>query len=70
MTVATYMVARKTGDEDIWISCYDQYNSRCVFVNKPDQIIKRYEDDMEYTDWTKETRYIQEKKYEEEYHDN
>jgi len=59
-----------TGDKDVWISCYDQYNSKCVFVNKPDQIIKRYEDDMEYTDWTKETRYIQEKKYEEEYHDN
>ena len=41
-----------TGDrEDIWISCYNQYTSRCVFVNKPDQIIKRYKSDMEYTDF-------------------
>ena len=41
-----------TGDrEDIWISCYNQYTSRCVFVNKPDQIIKRYKSDMEYTNF-------------------
>ena len=47
-----------TGDrEDIWISCYNQYTSRCVFVNKPDQIIKRYKSDMEYTDFASgETR--------------
>lgn len=50
-------------NEDYWISCYDQYSSKCVFVNKPDQIIKRYEADMEYTDWAKETRYTQEEKY-------
>ena len=30
-----------TGDrKDMWVSCYNQYRSRCVFVNKPDQIIK------------------------------
>ena len=50
-------------NEDYWISCYDQYASKCVFVNKPDQIIKRYKSDMEYTDWAKETRYTQEEKY-------
>tara|TARA_Y100000593_G_scaffold22808_1_gene45387 strand:+ start:42 stop:485 length:444 start_codon:yes stop_codon:yes gene_type:complete len=50
-------------NEDYWISCYDQYSSKCVFVNKPDQIIKRYKSDMEYTDWIKETRYTQEEKY-------
>ena len=50
-------------NEDYWISCYDQYSSKCVFVNKPDQIIKRYKSDMEYTDWAKETRYTQEEKY-------
>ena len=27
-----------TGDRDVWISCYDQYSSRCVFVNKPDPV--------------------------------
>ena len=50
-------------NEDYWVSCYDQYSSKCVFVNKPDQIIKRYKSDMEYTDWAKETRYTQEEKY-------
>ena len=50
-------------NEDYWISCYDQYSSKCVFVNQPDQIIKRYKSDMEYTDWIKETRYTQEEKY-------
>jgi len=41
-----------TGDrKDIWISCYNQYTSRCVFVNKPNQVIKRYENDMEYTNF-------------------
>jgi len=50
-------------NEDYWISCYDQYANKCVFVNKPDQIIKRYKSDMEYTDWAKETRYTQEEKY-------
>ena len=40
-----------TGGDDIWISCYDQYTSRCVFGLTPDKIRKRYEDDMEYTDF-------------------
>ena len=53
-----------TGDhKDMWVSCYNQYSSRCVFVNKPDQIIKRYKSDMEYTDWAKETRDNREDKY-------
>ena len=53
-----------TGDhKDMWVSCYNQYSSRCVFVNKPDQIIKRYKSDMEYTDWAKETRDAREEKY-------
>ena len=40
-----------TGKDDIWISCYDQYNSKNVFVLTPDKIIERYEDDMEYTNF-------------------
>ena len=41
-----------TGDrDDMWISCYNQYTSQCVFVNKPDQVIKRYATDMEYTNF-------------------
>ena len=40
-----------TGKEDIWISCWDQYTSECVFVSEPDKIIETYKDDMEYTDF-------------------
>ena len=53
-----------TGDkDDMWISCYDQYKSKCVFVLKPEKVISRYMEDMEYTDWTKETRSTQEEEY-------
>ena len=40
-----------TGKEDIWISCYDQYTSKCVFVSRPERIIEKYKDDMDYTDF-------------------
>ena len=40
-----------TGKQDIWISCYDQYTSTCVFVSRPDRIIEKYNDDMDYTDF-------------------
>ena len=41
-----------TGDrKDMWVSCYDQYSSRCVFVLKPDKIIEKYYHDMEYTNF-------------------
>ena len=53
-----------TGEkDDIWISCYDQYKSKNVFVLKPNKIIEKYKTDMEYTDWTKETRSIQRETY-------
>ena len=46
-----------TGKDDVWISCYDQYTSTCVFVLTPDKIIERYKDDMDYTDFANgETR--------------
>jgi len=35
----------------MWISCYNQYTSRCVFVLKPEKVIEKYKDDMEYTDF-------------------
>tara|TARA_B100000287_G_scaffold125131_1_gene117257 strand:- start:1561 stop:2019 length:459 start_codon:yes stop_codon:yes gene_type:complete len=39
-----------TGDgNDIWISCYDQYTSKNVFVLTPDKVIERYKGDMDYT---------------------
>ena len=34
-----------------------------VFVLKPSKIIEKYKTDMEYTDWTKETRSTQEETY-------
>ena len=41
-----------TGDgKDMWVSCYDQYKSKNVFVLPPDKIIERYKSDMEYTDF-------------------
>ena len=41
-----------TGDrKDMWVTCYDQYSSRNVFVMQPSRIIERYEDDMDYTDF-------------------
>ena len=53
-----------TGKEDnIWISCYDQYNSGNVFVLTPDKVIKRYETDMEYTDWSVGDRHKDDLKY-------
>jgi len=46
----TYIVwTGKKGD--IWISCYNQWESQCVFVNKPEDIIKKYKKDMEYTNF-------------------
>ncbi len=53
----TYVVW--TGKEEVWISCWDNYSSRCVFVLTPDGVIKKYKEDMEYTDWSKEIRYKQ-----------
>ena len=47
-----------TGKKDIYVSCYDQYNSNPVFVLTPEKIISRYMQDMEYTDFANgETKY-------------
>ena len=52
-----------TGKPDIWVSCYDQYNSNCVFVLKPEKIISKYmnqDEPMDYTDFANgKTRYTQ-----------
>ena len=49
----------RTGKDDVWISCYSRYDNRNIFVLQPDKIIEKYEEDMEYTNWDKETRYKQ-----------
>ena len=47
-----------SGKKDRWISCWDRYSSRNVFVLKPEKVISKYMDDMEYTDFANnETRY-------------
>jgi|TARA_R100001509_G_C4804963_1_gene194410 hypothetical protein len=53
----TYIVW--TGDSDrTMISCHDQYTDRCVFVLSPEDIINKYKDDMDYTDFANgETRW-------------
>lgn len=42
-----------TGKKDIWISCWNQYSSECVFVLKSNDVVRRYESDYDYTDWKK-----------------
>lgn len=39
------------GKKDVWMSCWNQHSDACVFVNKIDQVIKKYSGDFEYTDW-------------------
>jgi len=39
-TQFTYIIW--TGKEDFWISCYDSYIKTCVFVGKPEALIKKY----------------------------
>ena len=62
-----------TGDkDDMWVSCYDQYNSSCVFVLKPEKIISKYmsqDETMNYTDFANdETRFNQADKEDGLYH--
>tara|TARA_A100001015_G_scaffold113155_1_gene125723 strand:+ start:1050 stop:1586 length:537 start_codon:yes stop_codon:yes gene_type:complete len=47
-----------SGKQDRWVSCWDNYNSYNVFVLKPEKIISKYMDDMDYTDFANgETRW-------------
>lgn len=40
-----------TGKADIWMSCWNQYKTECVFVLKIDDVLSRYKADYDYTDW-------------------
>ena len=53
----TYIIF--VGDGETLILCYhDQYTDRCVFVLSPKDIINKYKDDMDYTDFANgETRW-------------
>ena len=47
-----------SGKKDRWVSCWDNYSSYNVFVLKPEKIISKYMDEMDYTDFANgETRY-------------
>ena len=44
------------GKPDAWISVWNNYESKCVFVGSPDSMIKKYyEENMDYTDWNFKT---------------
>ena len=38
-------------DEDTRVVCYDRYSNKEVFDMTPDEILAKYEDDMDYTDF-------------------
>ena len=40
-----------TRKPDVWISCYDQYSSRNVFVLPISKVIQKYKGEYEYTDF-------------------
>jgi len=47
-----------TGKPDVWISCYNNYESRNIFVLPIDRIIQKWsQPNMEYTDWNKKSKH-------------
>ena len=42
-----------TGKSDVWITCWNQYTNSCVFVNKVDDVIRKWSqpERFEYTNW-------------------
>ena len=45
----TYIIF--VGDGETLILCYDQYSDRQVFLMTPQQVLDKYTDEMEYTDF-------------------
>tara|TARA_R110000803_G_scaffold60906_3_gene120467 strand:- start:1207 stop:1620 length:414 start_codon:yes stop_codon:yes gene_type:complete len=39
-TEFTYIIW--SGKKDVWLSCYDNYEDKCVFVGRPENMIKKY----------------------------
>ena len=42
------------GKSDVWVSCWNQHTSECVFVSTPDKLFKKYPSSnhgYDYTDW-------------------
>ena len=43
------------GKPDVWISCWDNYSNKNIFVGSPNKIIEKYaEPNAGYTEWNKE----------------
>jgi len=43
------------GKPDVWISCWDNYTNKNIFVGSPNSLIKKYsEPGMGYTQWKQE----------------
>ncbi len=62
----TYMVFV---GEKTRVVCYDKYSNEEIFDMTPEEIISRYADDMEYTDFANgQTRYMQGKNEDIKYH--
>jgi hypothetical protein len=61
-----------SGKKDRWISCWDRYYERNVFVLKPEKVISKYmdqKDPMDYTDFANgATRYNTSKSDDIKYH--
>ena len=57
--------------EDTRVVCYDKYSNNEVFDMTPDEILAKYSDDMEYTDFANgETRFKQGTNEDVKYHAN
>ena len=62
----TYMVFV---GENTRVVCYDKYSNEEIFDMTPDEIIKKYAEDMEYTDFAHgQTRYMQDQSEDIKYH--
>jgi len=46
----TYIIF--AGKKDVWVSCYDNYEDKNIFVLQAPKIITKYKTDMDYTDFT------------------
>jgi len=65
----TYMLF--VGQVDTRIACYDSYTHDVIFDMQPDEIIKKYAEDMEYTDFANgQTRFMQGEGEDIKYHSN
>ena len=67
----TYMVFVGSPFTENRIVCYNKYSNKEVFDMTPDEVLEKYKDDLEYTNFADgETRYLQSTKEDVKYHSN